>query len=99
MIYDYGKSASCRRYTHHSLAFASLPLSQKRKDSWSSDAVAIADRVGKKGNQMSFSKGDLIEFVEPGNQKWHKGFLRMSSTHPIDSKKPLYYPMSLVQPA
>ena len=57
--------------------------------------VATTDWTALKRNQMSFTKGDVIEYVK-GNGKWLRGILRKSSKYPLTGTL-LYYPMKCVK--
>ena len=57
---------------------------------------ARSGREAKKPNQMTFSKGDLVELVD-GSGKWHVGILRSSKTHVITGEKK-YFPPNYFKP-
>jgi len=66
------------------------------KDSKKSYCVARASREAKKPDQLSFSKGDVIEGVDASG-KWHIGILHKSTTYPLNGEM-LKYPPKYVIP-
>ena len=67
----------------------------KSTDSGMLTYVATADWTALRRNQMSFAKGDVIEYVK-GEGKWLRGILRQSSEYPLTGAS-LYYPIKYVK--
>ena len=69
------------------------PISPRRIKSL---VIAISDFEAQKRNQLSFSKGDIIRVVK-GENSWHCGILKKSSTYSVNGKV-LFFPPNFVRP-
>ena len=77
---------------------ATLDSQNNPKESEPTYVKAKSAFIARKPHQLSFAKGDIIQLVDTGNGKWHKGKLVRSSQYPLTTEKALFYPSNFVQP-